>query len=246
MPRPSDATRRRAALLVLVSVLAAQGTSAAIYKWVDEAGTPHFTDRIEEVPPEFLREAMSPEELGEAPFNQIEGLNVLPGEADGTDAGQMPVVTDPSEMQAQLEGWLENAGGGLLAGIVLGTLVVAGIGFAFMAALLLLACKVVGEDSPGFKKAYGIVIVQTLAGLLATPGLILIAGTPDPTDLGGSLRVQLASMALSVIVNALVLRGMLTDTATRALVIAVVTLLVTFGIGIALGVGVALLVAILA
>ncbi len=233
--------------LALGFVLAlAAPASAAIYKWVDENGTTHYTDRIEGVPPEFRPDAMSQDDLASIPFNQLDGLNVLPGEADGTDAGTVPMSADPAELQAQLDAFLEGAGASLLAGFALALLVMAGLVFALMAWMLLIACRVVGEDSPGFKKAYGIVIVQTLAGMLAAPGMILVAGTPDPTDVGAALRFQAATVALSVMINALVLRGMLTDSATRALVVAVVTILVSLGIGLVLGLGVALLALVLA
>ena len=246
---PSLRRRRAAALgalaLGVVLALAAPG-GAAIYKWVDEKGTTHYTDRIEGVPPEFRPDAMSQDDLATIPFNQLDGLNVLPGEADGTDAGTLPMSTDPAEMQAQLDAFIEEAGASLMAGFALAVLVMAGLVFALMAWMLLIACRVVGEDGPGFKKAYGIVIVQTLAGMLAAPGMILVAGTPDPTDMGAAIRFQAATVALSVIINALVLRGMLTDSASRALVLAVVTILVSIGIGLVLGVGIALLAVVLA
>lgn len=231
--------------VALAFLLLAGPASAAIYKWIDEKGTSHYTDRIEEVPREFLPDAMSQGELDKIPFNQLDGLNVLPGEADGTDAGTVPLSADPAEMQAQLDAFIDSAGPGLMAGFALAAIVFAGLVFAVMAWMLLIACRVVGEEGPGFKKAYGIVIVQTLAGLLAAPGLILVAGQPDPTDMGAALRFQMASVALSVIINALVLRGMLTDSATRALVLAVVTILVSIGIGLVLGLGVAFLAAVL-
>ena len=43
---------RRIGLVMLLLAFGAADASAEIYRWVDENGTPHFTDQIEEVPPE--------------------------------------------------------------------------------------------------------------------------------------------------------------------------------------------------
>ncbi len=217
--------------------------SAEIYRWVDESGTHHYTDRPEEVPPEFLAQA-----LGEGALEglSLEGLNVLPGEADGTDAGsrfQVPDFEgDPTEA---LQGFLKSAGPGLVAAAIFMSLLVIGLFFAVGAAFLLLACRVIGHPSPGFKKAYGVVIVQTLAGALAGPGFIVLAG-PPPMELSGMLTYQLASSALGLTVNALVIRGMISDHWGRSFVIAIVSLLLLFGVGIALGLLVPLLLVIAA
>ncbi len=238
-------------ILLLVGLLAlglfTSPASAEIYRWVDAQGTSHYTDRPEEVPPEFRKQILGAEEMESIPFNQLDGLNVLPGEA--TSPKEKPGAAEvPFNLQStqDVEAWFDAAGPVLIGGVALAMLVVIGLMFAFTAWILLMACKVVGQDHPGFKKAYGIVIVQFLGGLLATPGLVLLVGQPEATDISGLIRFQAGSAVLGILVNALVLRGMLTETFPRALGISIVAILIMVGIGIVLGVGVPLLVMILA
>ncbi|MDP6540990.1 MAG: DUF4124 domain-containing protein [Planctomycetota bacterium] len=233
-------------IVALGLLLATTPAGAEIYRWVDESGTTHYTDRSEGVPPQFRRHALTGDEIGRIPFNQLDGLNVLPGAADGTDAGETPPSFDPANLDnvEALKTYIEGAGAVVFGAAVFAALALIGLFFAFSAWVLLLACKVVGQDSPGFKKAYGIVIVQTLAGALAAPGLVVLAG--EPSDLRGAIAVQGAGMVLGLVVNALVLRGMLTQSVPRAFVIAVVSLLLVFGIGLVAGIGIPLFIAILA
>lgn len=232
-------------VVLLGLVLGVSPARAEIYHWVDERGTPHYTDRSEEVPPQFLHQTMTGGEIGRIPSNPLDGLNLLPGAGDGTDTGRTPPSFDPANLQSPeaLKAYIESAGAVLMAGAVFVALVMIGLLFAFAAWVLLLACRVVGRDSPGFKKAYGIVIVQTLAGALAAPGLVVLAG--EPADLGGAIAVQIAGLALAVGVNALVLRAMLTESVWRAFVLAVVALLLVLGIGLVAGISIPLFIALL-
>lgn len=226
--------------------LAAKG--AQIYRWVDSNGTPHFTDRPEEVPPAFRDQLAGNEALADGPFagmGVFDGLDILPGEADGTTVGQTPAGGGnpqlSGEMAEHAQAWLKTAGAAVMAGVIFFGLVMVGLFVALSALFLLLGCRVVGQERPGFKKAYGIVLVQMLAGALVGPGVVLVAGPGEATDVGGVATYQLASFGLGLLVNALVLRGMLTDSFLRALGIAVVTMLIILGVGLALGIGVAIL-----
>lgn len=220
-------------------------TAAQIYRWVDSNGTPHFTDRPEEVPPAFRDQLAGNEASADGPFagmGVFDGLDILPGEADGTTVGQTPAGGgNPQEMAEHAQTWLKAAGAGVVAVVIVFGLVMVGLFVALLALLLLLGCRVVGQERPGFKKAYGIVLVQMLAGALVAPGVVLVAGPGQATDVGGVATYQLASFGLGLLVNALVLRGMLTRSFLRALGIAVVTMLINFGVGLALGAGVLIL-----
>ncbi len=245
--------RREVKLLVVSFVLAglaAPAAQAEIYRWVDANGTHHYTDRAEEVPPAFRDQVLGREEIEDLPFSQLEGLSVLPGEADGTAAGETPEGWNTPELSGdmleQAQAWTEDADAAVIAGILFALLAMIGLLVAISALFLLMGCRVVGQESPGFKKAYGIVLVQAVAGALAGPGLVLVAGPTEPTDVAGALGYQLASIGLSILVNALVLRAMLTDSFPRALGIAVVTLLLVIGVGIAVGIGLAILIPLLA
>ncbi|MCP5067933.1 MAG: DUF4124 domain-containing protein [bacterium] len=236
------------ALFWVLAPLSAE--SAEIYRWVDANGTPHYTDRSEEVPPGFRDQLMGSDELNDIPFNQLDGLNVLPGAADGTSAGEAPASWETpefsGEMAEQAQAWLETAGAVVIGGAIFVGLVLFGLLIAVSALFLLMGCRVVGQEQPGFKKAYGIVLVQLLAGALVGPGMVLVAGAGGVTDLEGLVVYQLASTCLGILVNALVLRGMLTDSFPRALGITLVTLLIIVGVTITLGIVAAVLVPLLA
>jgi hypothetical protein len=140
---------------------------------------------------------------------------------------------DPTEM-------LEKLKGPVMAVAIALTLVVLGFLFAFTAMGLLVGCRLVGEESPGFKKAYGIVIVQFLAGLVAGPGVVAIFGQPNIADMGALLRLQALNMGIFLLVHSAVLRGMLCDSLGKSIVLAIVTNLVLLGFAILLGVGLAM------
>ncbi|MBW2242709.1 MAG: DUF4124 domain-containing protein [Deltaproteobacteria bacterium] len=240
---------RLIALIVVWALAPLSAASAEIYRWVDANGTPHYTDRAEEVPPGFREQLLGRGSPGSPQNNSFDGLALLPGEADGTSAGQAPegwqTPEMPGELAEQAQVWLETAGAALIGGLIFMGLVAFGLFVAISALFLLMGCRVVGQERPGFKKAYGIVLVQLLAGALVAPGLVLVAGPGESTGLGGLVAYQAVSASLGILVNALVLRGMLTDSFLRALGIAVVTMLIIIGIGITLGVGMAILVPLL-
>lgn len=245
-------TRRHACLvvcvaLVLASLVSVETLSARIYHWVDGAGTPHFSDRAEDVPPAYRDQILDyQEELEQSSrVTIIEGSrppDTAPdrgGEMAGPPSampqiGELPdFAADPGEM-------LDRLKGPMMALAVVLTLVVLGILFAFMTMALLVGCRLVGQESPGFKKAYGIVIVQFLAGLVAGPGAIVIFGQPNVVDLGGLLRLQAINLGIFLLVHAAVLRGMLCDSIGKALVLAIVVNLVVLVMGFLLGFGFAM------
>ncbi|MCP5055184.1 MAG: DUF4124 domain-containing protein [bacterium] len=240
---------RLIALIVVWAFAPLSAANAEIYRWVDANGTHHYTDRAEEVPPAFRGQLQRQGAPGGSGLTAIDGLDILPGEADGTSAGQASEGWEtpelPGELAEQAQAWLETAGAALIGGLIFFGLVVFGVFVAISALFLLIGCRVVGQERPGFKKAYGIVLVQMLAGALVAAGLVLVAGPGETTDLGGLVAYQAVSGGLGILVNALVLRGMLTDSFLRALGIAIVTMLIIIGVGITLGIGMAILVPLL-
>ena len=232
-----------AAILVLAVGLLAGSAEARIYRWVDAGGTPHFTDRPEEVPPPY-RDQIHDDveaELESVPFNILEGLDgpapspAKPeAESDGAWSPSLPTGFD----QKRAERMLEGMKGPMMAIVAVVALVMAGLMFALISLALLLGCRVVGQESPGFRKAYGIVIVQFLAGLVAGPGVVVAVGTPETADLGALLRMQVLQLVVMLAVNAGVLRAMLCESTGRAVALAVVVNLVLLGFGLMLGLGV--------
>jgi hypothetical protein len=231
------------AVFALALALAGAGVaSAKIYHWVDAAGTPHFSDRAEEVPPAYRDQIRDFEvELERSsPVNIIEGLNQRsqPGvpPQEEVEFGYPPAAipemeelpgfaADPTEM-------LQRMAGPMMAVMVVLMLVFLGFAFAFLAMALLVGCRLVGQESPGFKKAYGIVIVQCLAALVAGSGVVAISAVPS------SANLQAINMGVSLLVHAAVLRGMLCDTMGKSIALAIVVNLVLLALAFLLGLGV--------
>jgi hypothetical protein len=232
-------------------LMGAGGVSAEIYHWVDKTGTPHFSDRAEEVPPAYRDQIVDYEEEleGSTRVNIIEGLN-RPSPSPGAPPGEgveysaspsaMPEIGDLSDFAADPTAMLERLQGPMMALAVALTLVLCGFLLAFMAMGLLVGCRLVGQASPGFKKAYGIVIVQFLAGLVIGPGVVVIFGPPDISDLGGVLRLQAINLGALLLVHSVVLRGMLCDSMGKSIGLAIVVNLVLLGLAFLLGLGFAM------
>lgn len=237
-----------AALLLLV--LAAVGSSAAsarIYHWKDARGLDHFSDRPEDVPPAYRDSAgmpldVEPELEAKSPFSVLPGL-------DGPDEGARDGDPHPREDGAfalpgfdafpdrEARAWLERVKGPMI--LVTGTLflVMMGLLMAFATLPLLVACRMVGEPSPGFRKAYAIVLLQFVAGMAVAPGVVVVAGGSSLATLGDLLRLQALQLVAYLAVNTAVLRAMLCETVPRALGLAVVTGIVLVLLGIVLGLG---------
>jgi hypothetical protein len=237
--------------LVLVLLMGAGGASAKIYHWVDSAGTPHFSDRVEDVPPAYRDQIEDYQEELEASsrVNIIEGLNqpdpssgAAPGEGTDWGAGPtaMPDIGQLPDFASDPTAFVEKIRGPMIAIVVVLSLLLLGFILAFMAMALLLSCRLIGQASPGFAKAYGIVIVQFLAGLVVGPGVVVIFGQPDVTDLGGMLRLQAINLGVLLLVHAVVLRGMLCDSMGKSIGLALVVNLVVIGLGFLLGLGFAM------
>ena len=220
-----------AALVVaLLVVCGAQTASAAIYRWVDDRGITHFSDRPEDVPPAFRDQIrdLTPELEASSPVNVLPGLHGA-AEGEAAETPSAPPKVDPFQARRMLD---QMAGPMKLVAVVAG-LVAMGLGCALLALALLVGCRMVGQESPGFRKAYGIVLVQSIAGLLVGPGVIVVAGGPDVSSLGGLLRLQMIQLGVFLVVNAAVLRAMLCDGFGRALGLAVVMNLVLLLFGFA-------------
>jgi hypothetical protein len=237
--------------LALVLLAGAEGVSAKIYHWVDKTGTPHFSDRVEEVPPAYRDQIVDYEEEleGSTRVNIIEGLN-RPSPSPGTPPGEgveysaspsaMPEIGDLPDFAADPTEMLERLQGPMIAIVVVIGLIVFGFVLAFMTMALLAGCRIVSQASPGFKKAYGIVIVQVLAGMVAGPGAVAIFGQPDISDMGAMLRLQALNMGIGLLVYAVVLRGMLCDSMGKSIGLALVEILVLVALALMLGFGFAM------
>jgi len=161
-----------------------------------------------------------------------EGVAYSPPSSAIPEIEQLPgFAADPAEMFERLRGPM------MVLAVAL-SLVVCGFLCAFMAMALLMGCRLVGQQSPGFKKAYGIVIVQFIAGLVAGPGVVAVFGDSNVSDLGGVLRLQAINMGVFLLVHSAVLRGMLCDSMGKSIALALVVNLVVLGLAFLLGLGI--------
>ncbi|NNL86277.1 MAG: DUF4124 domain-containing protein, partial [Myxococcales bacterium] len=79
---------RLRALIAAAVLVAASGGEAVVYRWTDESGTPHFSDRPEDVPARFRDQLRAPADvLSEAPpINILSGLNPPAAAPEGSAA----------------------------------------------------------------------------------------------------------------------------------------------------------------
>lgn len=226
----------------------AQGSHAEIFRWTDAQGRQHFSDRPEDAPPAARRALrQEPRQTPEnAPAKSDRGISfelpVLPGlaggEAPGSEAQGSRVPRGAKVPEAKAREALQTLKGPAMAFAIAAGLVGLGLFVAFGALALLLGCRAVRRESPGFRRAYGIVIVQMLAALVIEPGLVVVVGRPESGNVAAMLHFQGLSLVVLLLAHAAVLRGMLCEGIGQSLVLAGVVMLVTLGLGAGLGLGV--------
>ncbi|MDJ0868298.1 MAG: DUF4124 domain-containing protein [Myxococcota bacterium] len=249
---------RRIGLVMLLLAFGAADASAEIYRWVDENGTPHFTDQIEEVPPEHRPRTGDAADAtpSRGSLNVVAGLHPRPAPAAPMPgAAAAPAGGAATQPLAALQGGEPDFGALLsavgavssagIAALLIGAVVVFAISLLLLAAFLKLGCRVCGQDPPALGKAMGICAVQMVAGFLIGIVLALLLGV-GPADPGRALQMQALNFGVGFLANAAVLRAMLCDSFGKSLVIALVTMLIALAVGVGLGLAAALLVAVFA
>ncbi len=132
-----------------------------------EAETPALDEHAFEggLAPDSIQ-GLTPEQLQEmeAQFSNLEGF-MAGGEGDG-QAGGNPILLDA---MAAL-GTIAAMGIAAVVGI---TVLIVLLAAVFSALILKLACKVGGPEVPSFKRAYGIIMLQSLSGI-GVVGLVVL------------------------------------------------------------------------
>lgn len=229
-----------AAWLLLATALPA---GAEIYRWEDERGVSHFSDRIEDVPPAW-REDQQEALRRDAPVNLIESLS-RPQTADAGGAaagGAAAPKTGGASARRGADAILPALPAGLGIGVaLLIALVAVALGLLLYAWVLRVACRVCGAEPPAFGRALAAVGVQLLAGI----GLGIALGIGAlTTGLAAShgLAFQLGQAVVSMVLNAAVLVWMeICDGFVQALVVTVVAALITLVLTVAVVFGLAIL-----
>jgi hypothetical protein len=225
----------RLAWIAPVVLVAASALADEVYRYTDEHGRTHWTDSYYEVP-ERYRDQL--EQVGEA-----EGrgrVSVVPGfmappEPKGKDGKGKPGAKKEqpgfaSGFEAAFSRHFESATGrapsSLGAGLLIFMILVAiAVALAIGAGFLKTACNIAGERPLALGHAMLIVLIQGIAGALASGALNLtlaIAGQPGPTL---ALIGALGGFAATVTVNAGVLKGMHCETWGMALKVTFIVML---------------------
>lgn len=220
MQRARSLTVRFAlALLGAAWLLPSSPSHAEVYRYVDDAGVPHFTDSYESVPPRYRDQVGEVSEtLGQRVINILPGLDRPLGAPAGPgEAAAPPPAPSGFEMPSELE-LLKGIGKFLLLVLVL----LVPISVLITAAVLQLACKLVAPDVPGFGRACLVVLAQIgmglVVGIALGVGIALVAGL-EALDSAGA---NLVSAVVSLAVAAAIVSRMLDMSFPRGLGVAVV------------------------
>ena len=240
--RRSEARRmdRLASLLALCALLAsAAPATAELYRWTDEIGVERFTDRIENVP-EAHRNDVTRDLRAEVRI-------ASPGPAGEAPPEEPPALPFPAPSPVgpeELADWTGSLAALGIAAVVPAALFGIGLWLLLSAFALRVACRLVGEEVPGFGRALGVSAAQILAGIAAGVVLVgvVVAGFADPQ----SAAFQGVQVLATLLVDAVVVRAMLALGFGRALVVALLALVIAAGIGVAAGLGIGLLLGALA
>ena len=247
-------------LLAVVALCFASTANAEIYKYVDSNGQTHYTDSFYEVPQQYrdqIRDIRT--DLDEDNrLSVIEGLNASPdteaggagGEAPDGFMAQMQQALEAAQAQSQAGNGagptpadLKALGGGMLIAMIIGLLIMVPIMAAIAAIFLKMACSLGGEEPIGMGKAMLVVVMQAIAGGLAS-GVSQAVVLISPTSMAVIGTALILSMVLTVVAYAAVLRGMHCETfggAVKVTIISWVLMVVcSVGLGLVFGLGAAL------
>jgi hypothetical protein len=231
----ADRLARLARPVLACALLAAPlAVGAEIYRWTDEQGVERFSDRIENVPERFRRDVTAElrEERAAAMPDPAPSAPIVPQEP--------PAEPTPDAAPTPLPEWSARLLAMGAAALLVVALVGISAGLVLMAVAIRIACRVVGEEVPGFGRALAVAAVELVAGIVlgGLLGGLALAGVLDPA----SPAIQGLQVLLGLGLNAVVIQAMLGQGFGRALVVALVALLITTAVGIAAGLGIALLV----
>jgi len=238
-----------ASALALLALGMAAPSHADIYRWVDRSGHTRFSDRIEDVPPEWrtnveqqiranAAENAVPERTPKKPAAAPVGGAAKPAEPPRPTAapspgaaGRAPQASALGPLAAKLP-WLGGLGVGpllaILAGVVIGSFLLSGL-------LLQLATKLCGEEKPGLARALGILLVQMLVGIGVGLTEFLLLGAAGIGTSGAAFQGAQALLGFGA--NSLVLSRMQGLGFGKAAAIELVMMAISAGVGVAVVLG---------
>jgi hypothetical protein len=217
--------RNRLAWLASLVLVAASAAADEIYRYTDDHGQTHFTDSYYDVPEQYrdqVQDISGDVDESGGRVSVVPGFGAPPAQPGAEKAkgkgkrGAKDAGFAAEFQEGFAQGFAAATGkapsalspGLLIFLILLVFLTVLAIGAAFLKT----ACNIVGERPLLLGHAMLIVLIQGIAGALASGALNLtlsIAGQPGPTLVGIGL---VAGFATSTGVNAAVLKGMHCET----------------------------------
>jgi hypothetical protein len=229
-------------LLVVAALALPSLASAAVYRWVDEAGITHYSDRIEDVPPALRGAYMEGDSHVPAGgnFQLVPGLN---GPQTGPDGKPLPAAQQrPLDEKALMDlaaaaredggpspdAILAALGGSIALALGIGVALLL-VGIAVAALFLVLACRLCREEKPRFARAFGTATLQILAAIPVGLVLFLILGPPPH-----GVALQAGQAGVGFLVNAGVVRGLLVPSFGKAALVTLVATVLTIAVSIAL------------
>lgn len=231
-------------LLLAGALVASTAVRAQIYHWVDEEGRTHFTDNLHEVPGRYRRDAKDIQEdlrkeliaeetsaqAAQAAAQAPPAVRPEPEPGDGPDAQDLAALE-----QMLAEGGatklLAAAGAGVLASFGIAMLVGLFVIAALSSLMLILACRIVRTEPPGFVKGMGIASAQLVANLAVSVLAVLLLGVSS----AGAAQFQAASFGWSFLIYAGVLHGLHGTGFGTSLLVSLVAMLLTVAVGLGLG-----------
>jgi len=235
----------RATVWVLAGMFwVAAAVHAEVYRWTDASGTVHYSDRIEDVPAGFRHQI------------EVRGLGATrAGEQSTPQARPAPPAGAPGVPELDLDALAHAATGesdarsvdataalaalGAIGGLGIAASLLGGFLILLVSALLyagfiLLACRVLGYERPGFGRALAIASAQTAAYLLVSIAAFLLFGfsLQDPASLQ---RAQGASWLLGFLSQVALFWALWCESVSKALVLTIVVTLLAIAAALVLG-----------
>jgi len=205
-------------------LLVAPHASGEIYRWEDEQGRPHFSDRVEDVPAGFRRDVTA--------GLRGDGEAALPEPGAPEETAPSPTASAPAAPaasaagRAQAEALAKQLSGLAslgVGGVLVLALAVLALSFACYAGLLKLACRLCGEAPLAFGRALLVALVQMVAGIGIGLVELLLVGASGVESGGAGFQGVQALLGLAVNAGVLQALGVCERFFRAVLVMVVVT-----------------------
>lgn len=189
---------------------------AELYTWTDRNGDTHYSDRLDAVPPEYRDQVKVSTPVERAPTTWDSHTAAISNKKQNDTGGQAP-VTALIEKIGLVKFVIYSIGGFLVFLLV-------------QVFILKKACRLVGENEPwGLGHSGGIAALEWFVGILPNTALMLVLhfGLLTASATQVQMTAYLGASVLSIILQILVLRMLLTKSVMGAVQVWLGQILVT-------------------